>query len=152
MNHDFEKITNNIKTKQDLVYLLDDINQAKELIYKGESKDLSKKTKNKISEELRGILKEQQGNLNSREEQEDFLEQLKTHLKEIPQLKLTLAFSPSDNFLEEISQWLENETGQQIIIDLTVNPKIVGGAIIEYDGHYSNLALKKKIENLSKYE
>ena len=147
-----KQITENITTKQELVYLLDDISQAKDLIYKQSNKKLSEKVKNVVSEDLRKIIKNQEGNLNTREEQEEFLNQLKSQLQSVPQIKLTLAFSPSDSFLNDISQWLENETGEHTIIDLTVNPEIVGGAIIEYDGHYLNFGLDKKIEKINTHE
>ena len=151
-NNNFKKITKDITTKQELVYLLDDINQAKDLIYEKSDKKLSEKVKNVVSEGFRKIIRNQEDELNTREEQEEFLNQLKSQLQSAAQIKLTLAFSPSDSFLKDISQWLENETGEHIIIDLTVDPEIVGGAIIEYDGHYLNFGLDKKIEKINTHE
>jgi len=155
MNQDnLSKITDNIITKQDLVYLLDDITQAKEFIYREEEQPLSKKTKNEVSKNLRKIFKQQEkkNKLQTREQQEDFLNDLKEYLQNLPQLRLTLAFSPSDSFLQEISKWIERETGEKTIIDLTINPEIVGGIIIEYNGRYLNLALEKKIKEATNNE
>lgn len=151
---DFKKITNSIITKQDLVYLLDDINQAKESIYQEQQEQLSEKTKNVVSEELREIFKKQEkkNKLQTRKQQEKFLDNLKEYLQDLPQIRLTLAFSPSDSFLQEISQWLEKEIGEKTIINLTVNPEIVGGIIIEYNGRYLNLALEKKIKKATTNE
>lgn len=139
------KLTENVITKQDLVYLLDDINQAQELIYQ-EGENLEQK----VSEQLKEILGQQ--DLSSREQRKKFLSQLKERLQELPQVRITIAFVPSDSFLKEISQWLENEIGDKVIIDLTVNHKIVGGAIIEYQGRYLNLALNKKIKQATSHE
>ena len=151
MKKNFSKISKNIHTKQELVYLLDDIAQAKKAIYKGEQELLSKKLKNVVGKKLRRILKEQEeeNNLQTRKQQEEFLNNLKDYLQNIPQIKLTIAFSPSDSFLKEITQWLENQVGKEVIINLTIKPDIVGGAIIEYNGHYLNLALKDQIEELT---
>lgn len=148
-----DKITEDVITKEDLVYLLDDINQVQEVVYQKDQKKLSQKTKGLISERLRKIIKSQEPKkLSSRGQQEKFLTELKDYLQEIPQIKITIAFSPSDSFLEEISQWLENEVGERVIIDLTVNHRIVGGAIIEYQGRYLNFALDQKIEQVTSHE
>lgn len=139
----FTKI--NIITKEDLIYLLDDINQAQEAIYQEDKKITGK--------QLRDFLKEQEfEKLDSRERQEEFLTELKENLQNIPQVKITVAFAPSDGFLKETSQWLEDEIGEKVIIDLTVNHKIVAGAVIEYQGRYLNLALNKKIEQITSHE
>lgn len=147
-NIDFDNLTDNIITKQDLVYLLDDINQAREVIYKKKKGKLSDKTQNIASKKLRNTIEKQEerGNLKTRPQQEEFLDQLENYFKNLPQIQLTLAFSPSDSFLEEISQWLKNQIGQRTIINLTVNPEIVGGAIIDHEGHHLDLALSKKIK------
>ena len=63
-------------------------------------------------------------------------------------MKLKIAFSPSSEFLEEINQWFEKELSVKVILDLTINPKIVGGAIIEYQGNWRDFSLRKKIDNL----
>lgn len=137
-NINFEKLTEDIITKQDLLYLLDDINQAQDLIYQEE-----KKFGENLEGKLKEILKEQ--DFSNREKQDEFLSQLKTRLEDIPQVKLTLAFPPSESFLEETSHELENEIGTKIIIDLTVKPEIIGGAIIEYGGNYLDFSLAKQI-------
>ncbi|MEF8847029.1 MAG: F0F1 ATP synthase subunit delta [Candidatus Paceibacterota bacterium] len=143
-----QSTTENITTKQDLIYLLDDINQAREVVFEGEQASLEKKTKNLVGEELRNIL-QKQSSLSTRQQQVDFLDELKDYLQQTPQIKLTVAFSPSDDFLEEISEWLEKEIGEKVIIDLITNHEIVGGAIIEYQGRYLNLSLAKKIDQLA---
>ncbi|KPJ73616.1 hypothetical protein AMJ48_00040 [Parcubacteria bacterium DG_74_1] len=73
---------------------------------------------------------------------------LEKELRALPEIKLDIAFSPKDNFLNTISQWLQRELGQRTILDITVNPKVVAGAIIEYQGIWRDFSLAKKIDQL----
>ena len=57
-------------------------------------------------------------------------------------------FNNNNDSLEKISQWFEKELGQKIILDLSINPKIVGGVIIEYQGNWRDFSLEKEIDSL----
>jgi F0F1-type ATP synthase delta subunit len=81
-------------------------------------------------------------------EQFNLLEKLKDWLKKLPVLKLEIAFLPSEKTIEKISYWLKKEVGKKIILDIYFNPKIVGGAILEYEGKFANLSLAKEIEKI----
>ena len=74
--------------------------------------------------------------------------ELKKKLHALPEIKLEIAFLPKDNFISGISRWLEKEIGQKVILDITVNPKVVAGAIIEYQGNWRDFSLAKKIDQL----
>ena len=141
--NNFDKIAKKITTKTDLVYFLDDITTAQEAVFKDNDKSLSERVKDKVSSEFLSFLKEQ--DLQSQDKQSSFLKELSEHLQEISQAKLTLAFSPSRDFIEKVSNWIENEAGEKVILDLTINHKITGGIIIEYRGKYLNLSLASKI-------
>lgn len=109
-----------------------------------EFEELVKKIRTK--EELVSFL-EEIAHLNKNKEEQPTKE-LEKYLRSLPEIKLEIAFSPENNFLEKISQWFEKELGQKIILDLTVNPKIVGGAIIEYQGNWRDFSLAKEIDKL----
>lgn len=145
MNEEFKKIAEDILTKQDLVYLLDDITQLKNSLYQ-EQGSVEQTATTPAGVELVKILK--QKNLKNKNEQENFLKDFEQYLKNIPQIKLTLAFTPSDSFTKKISHWLEQQTNQKIILDLTIDHTVVGGAIIEYQGQHRNFALAKSIKQL----
>lgn len=147
MKEEFKKIAEDILTKQDLVYLLDDIAQLKNSLYQEGQSSLEQTAKSPAGAKLVKILK-QKDLKNKNNEQENFLKDFEQYLKNIPQVKLTLAFTPSDSFTKKISHWLEQQTDQKIILDLTIDHTIVGGAIIEYQGQHRNFALAKSIKQL----
>jgi F0F1-type ATP synthase delta subunit len=144
----FQQIAQKLITKEDLLFFLEDINTAKELIFRKPDLPLAQKAKSIVSEEFREILKklEETPSFSTKEGQIQTLDKLKKYLLSFPQIKLTLAFSPSLEFLKKISDWLIKETHQKVILDVFINPKITGGVIVEYKGKYLDLSLAKKIQ------
>ncbi len=76
------------------------------------------------------------------------ISELEKKLRYLPEIKLEIAFSPDDNFINKIDWWLEKELGQKIILNITVNPKVVAGAIIEYHGYWRDFSSAKEIDRL----
>lgn len=141
MKENFEDLAEKIITKEELIFFLEEISVAQKEIFKKEEGFLSKKVEGRISEDLKKYSK-------NPEQQFYFLEQLKKYLLNIPQVKLEIVFSPSANFLNKISSWLKKEIGKKIFLDLVLNPEIVGGVIIEYQGKYRNFSLAKEIDKI----
>jgi len=145
----FEDLAKKIKTKEELIFYLEELSRAQQAVFKQGGVLLSEKLKGKISEELKNFFErmEKKGMLSKNPEQQySFLEKIKKYLLSLSEVKLEIAFSPSNDFLKEISLWFEKELGQKVILDLTVNPKIVGGAIIEYQGKWRDYSIAKEID------
>ena len=137
-------------TREDLIALLEEINFAQNLIFKDTHTPLSEKIKEKTSSEFVHFVKKLE-NENSHfrfpNQQSSFFQNLEKELKSIPQLKLEIAFEPSAEFLEKIEQWFKIRI-KRLILDLSQNQSIVGGAIMSYRGKYKNLSVAKKIEEI----
>ncbi|MCD6528259.1 F0F1 ATP synthase subunit delta [bacterium] len=147
----FEELAEKIKTKEELIFYLEELSQAQQAVFKGGRILLSEKLKGKISEEFKKFLEkmEERKMLSKNPDQQySFLEKIKKYLLSLPEVKLEIAFSPSNEFLKKISLWFEKKLNQKVILDLTVNPKIVGGAIIEYQGNWRDYSLAKEIDKL----
>lgn len=146
----FDELIKKIKTKEELIFFLEEVAKARQTIFKDKELLLSKKVEGKVSGEFRELIErlEKEGIISeNRRQQSVILEKLEKELQSLPEIKLEIAFSPDDNFLKRISQWFEKELGQKIILDLTINPKIVAGAIIEYRGNWRDFSLAKKLTN-----
>ncbi|HUW71925.1 MAG TPA: F0F1 ATP synthase subunit delta [Candidatus Humimicrobiaceae bacterium] len=112
MERDLKNLSETIRTKEELVFFLEEI---------------AKKKLNLGKEQFSGLEKK---------------------LRSLTEMKLEIAFSPDNDFLNRISQWLEKELGQKVILDITVNQKVVAGAIIEYRGNWRDFSSAKKIDQL----
>lgn len=151
MKNIFEDLIKRIVTKEELIILLEEINLLERLIFKNKGAPLSERARGKIREETRDYLKKLEKDRffsNSPNEQFSFFEKIKKWLQEVPQVKLEIAFKPSEDFLLRIKGWFREENQQEVILDMVVNHQIVGGAVIEYQGRYRNFTLAKKIEEL----
>lgn len=143
-----KEIIKKIITKEDFLILLEEIEQIENMVFKNTKIPLSERAKGKISEELRGFIKElekEKSFLNLPQKQFSFFQQLKKNLKKIPQIKLELAFYPSPEFCFLIKKWFQDNLQINLILDIIINPKIAGGVIIEYQGKYGDFSLAKEI-------
>jgi len=140
-----------ILPKKDFLSFAEEINRRQQSVFKNKSgfQEEDKKPENGLLSACFKTLEKEGIFLETPEKESAFLEELKKHLLEMPSLKLEIAFEPAEKFLEKISLWLEKELGQKIILDINVNSKIIGGAIIEYQGKYLNLSLEKEIDRLT---
>jgi F0F1-type ATP synthase delta subunit len=146
----FEFLEEKIFEKEDLISILEKISQLEQLVFKSDG-FLSEKSERLGDKNLYQFflnLEEKKEISIDRKKQFDFLEKLKNWLKELPVLKLEIAFLPSEKTIEKISQWLKKEIGKKIILDIYFNPKIVGGAILEYEGKFANFSLAKEIDKI----
>lgn len=151
MRNYFQNLIKEIITKEDLILFFEEIKIVENFIFKEFKIPLSEKVKGKVREEFRKELKklEDEGAISkSPDQQFSFFEELKKELQKIPQVKLEIAFEPSQNFLLKIKGWFKERNNQEIILDITKNPEIVAGAIIEYQGKYIDLSLVKKLNEL----
>lgn len=72
----------------------------------------------------------------------------------MPRLGMTIAFDPTVEQVENIADWLFINCKKAFLLDITVNPHIIGGAIVGTNGKYRDYSLRKKLEILqaSKFE
>lgn len=148
MDKIFEQIADRIITKEDLIFFIEEINSLQGFIFKDTKIPLSERAKNYARDGFVEYIKilEERGLLPGTPDQQlSFFKSLRDFLEQIPQLKLEIAFSPSENFPAMIRQWFWENNKQKVIIDLTINPNIVGGAVIEYKGQYANFSLLEKM-------
>lgn len=80
----------------------------------------------------------------------DYLSQSQAALANLGAIKLTLAFDPSPSVLDRISSWARTNLSSDLIVDLEVDPSILGGVIIEYKGKYHDLSVKQKLDQYFK--
>ncbi len=140
-----------IKTKEELTFYLEEIAQAQQIVFKNKRGPLSKKVEGKVNGKLKNFLEkleEEEVISKSPGQQSSFLEKLKKYLQSLPEIKLEIAFLPSNEFLTRVNQWFEEELSQKIILDLITNSQIVGGAVIEYQGNWRNFSLVKELDKL----
>jgi len=75
---------------------------------------------------------------------EEYLKNLQVELKKLKVLQITISFEPTEGNIERIHNWILNNAGRNLILEVNRNPNIVGGAIVVYEGEYRDYSLRKK--------
>ena len=65
---------------------------------------------------------------------------------QIPVVSLQLAFEPTEPIIESLSSWFVQNIKTKVILDIHLERKIIGGALISLNGIYDDFTLKTKIE------
>lgn len=75
---------------------------------------------------------------------------LKEDLKKIKILKISLAIDPSQEQIDHIFDWVKENLGKGIILDIDRDESILGGAVISFNGQYKDFSLKRTLEEIFK--
>jgi F0F1-type ATP synthase delta subunit len=141
----YSEITNLILTKDDLNELNKELNLLEESLYepKVSFEEVLKKTTHENLEKL--VLE-----LLKTNSKEAVIKEIKKRLSLIKFVNLTLSFDPTYAFMEKISSWFAKSVNQTIALDIKIDPKLIGGAIVEYEGKYFDNSIKNKLESILK--
>jgi hypothetical protein len=151
MEEVFEKLSEKIITEEDLVFFLNQLSIVRKFLFSQIQIPLSERLKNKIDEKIRKEIEKLEKEKilpSSPEEQSSFFKGLENFLLKIPKVKLEIAFEPSEEFILKIEEWFREKIKRRMILDIFVNPKIVGGAKIEFQGKWKDFSLEKEIEKI----
>lgn len=103
-------------------------------------------------EKLLELIKRKKLDLNNALKLEKFINNIRQEVKNMEVLKLVVGFEISSEQLSKISAWLIRNLDRKIILDVTIDKSIVGGATIIFKGKYKDYSLKKYVEeNLKNY-
>ena len=64
------------------------------------------------------------------------------------QVSVTLAFYPRESLLSKISDWFTRNLGEKTIIDLIVDPGIVGGLKVLCNDHFRDYSVRGQLEQM----
>lgn len=146
----FTMLEKKIKTKSDLIFYLENIDLAMEMIMKNHGDFLSEKLEKSTIGDLKNILLQlaSEEKYEEAEQQIFFLQLLKKHILFLPQVKLEISFYPEQEVIVKIRDWFQKELGEGAIVDLIINPRVIGGAVIEYKGKLIDFSVAKKMEKI----
>ena len=60
-------------------------------------------------------------------------------------LSLTLAFEPHENTLSKLWSWASQNVSKDVILDISVNPRLIAGATVSWGGKYKDYSQKSKL-------
>ena len=148
-------LLNLIKTKAYANEIIQNIDELKDSLY-NKRVDLDKKMSELFSFELKEKIKayswQEQVNLNDPVSFGKFLNNLRGHIKNMPVVTVKIAFNPDEEIVKEITAWVVESYGKDILIDLQRDSGLIGGTVIEFNQQSLDFSLKKKLEEKYKPE
>ena len=135
-----------ILTVEDQMAALDQLEEIVKSCYKNQGSDfkqlVSKTAKYSISEAIFSRLSGE----SDRGIQVGVVEKLKLEIKKLRTIKVTLAINPTMEMIKNISQWVKVNLGQDVILEIKVDNRIIAGIVIAFEGKYGSFTAKEKID------
>lgn len=143
----YSEILANVRTRQEADLLVSELEGLLEKLYSSQSGDfdkaLGKQVRPGVAIEIKKALQLQTV------DREKFLRGLIEAVKKLKVVRLTLAFEAREDLVEAISDWLLTHLpGQGVILDLSDDKSILGGALVSYEGMFGDFSLKKSLDEI----
>lgn len=146
------QILSNMYSVEDAAEFVESIDEFLASIYKTEQKSIADLLDASFSDTMSKVIKDYlsttKTSLTNQEEVRQILLQIQNFAKDARSLSLTLAFKPSAKSFLTIAQTIKQRFGDDVVLEMTTNPDLVGGAVIIFEGKYIDLTVKKKLDIL----
>lgn len=144
----YEGLIELTRTTEDIVKLDEEIDLLLQSVYNVDKQifedALEKMVRIRVAVEIRKLLSV--ATSLKKEEIKAILSNAYRTICALPILQLTLAFEPSEASIGNISRWARQNLAPGILLDLSLDRSVLGGAIIAYHGEFYDLTLRKKLQ------
>ena len=131
-----------------LYRMINDLATVQRSLFKNKEGTISEKSKDFLVSDLALVFAEVEKNglePPGDAKQQEFVRDLITFLRDLPVVKLTIAFGPTTTFLSRVNQQISTVIGRKAVLDVVVNEYIMGGVIFEYNGRVRQDTLDEKL-------
>jgi F0F1-type ATP synthase delta subunit len=148
----YNDIFTKVRTTADAEQLMSQLDLMLTNLYKVDKEQFEKTINHNlnydIADSLKNTLHSAGISPTNHEDMKLFLTGLKAELQSCEIITLTIAFEPSAELVTTISDWVHNNLGSKVLLEVNVDPYIIGGAIIIFNGKYLNISVKKKLDDI----
>jgi len=78
---------------------------------------------------------------------EEFLNGLRKELEVLKVMRLELAYRPSAEDAAFYHDWVLGNLGEGILLDFFLEPEVIAGAVISFEGKYFDYSVKRKLSS-----
>lgn len=153
-NGDFTTIFESICTTEDAREAIEDLTALSASVFKEDKEGVEKKIATVVSfalaDRIKQYCKEKQISLQDTTAFVDFIETLTKAIRELPIMTLYLAFSPNEQYVKQLSALACRYGNQRVLLDIIVDKKLIGGAMIAWKGVYKDYSLRKRVDEAYK--
>ncbi len=98
---------------------------------------------------LMKLLQKENISLTSNSAVETFLKKVQESIANLPVIELTVAFQPTKETLNALSEWIHTTLKTQFLLDIHVDDSLIAGAIITYKGKSKNYSIKQTFDAIA---
>ena len=137
-----------IKTTNDAMELSQVLDQISENLFKTDASAMEsvlKEVPYDLGMALNKLAAEHNIGMEDKGHVQQFFVKLQEDLTAMPVVKLTVAVKPKAELIKMIHEWFYRTYHKVVLLDITVNPEILGGSIVSVGGKYYDGSIKKRI-------
>lgn len=75
-----------------------------------------------------------------------FITEVIAAINDLPIVSLTLARSPKKATIITVQEWFLRTYNKLILLDVTLDPELIAGSVIQFQGKYHDYSLKKMLD------
>lgn len=79
-----------------------------------------------------------------------FIEKIQERITTMPTMTMTVAFEPKEATLKAIAGWFLVNTSKQVLLDLSFDRSIIGGAVISVNGRFYDFSVRPQFNSVLK--
>jgi F0F1-type ATP synthase delta subunit len=113
-------------------------------------KTLSEQFGLKKKDALIAFLRTNKVNAQSPSELNSFFNTLIDKISELPVLSISIAFNPTEETLRMLSEWFLLNRKSQVLFEIIVNPDLIAGCTISFNGKYIDYSIKPMFKQIVK--
>ena len=140
-----------IRTKEEGEDFRGHVAELEAALFRSDSKGLESILRAKFSENMAEAMRtifQHPEFINHPEAMRTFFKDLMRMLESLPLLKLTLAFRPTEAMTDRLHDWVSQNLGNGILLDIGYDPSILGGARMIVGGKYKQIILAQMITDV----
>lgn len=141
----YKELTNVIRTTQEAREVITGLEEVMTALFSTEE-TLDQALKQHIplfvGQELQNLITQKHIPEERKAELRPMFSDIANYVRTLPHISLTISFSPSDNVVTVLSQWVKENLSPRLLLEITVNRQLLGGTIIVCNGIYRDFSLK----------
>ncbi len=99
-------------------------------------------------EEFMILIRENKIHPDASSELKSFIDEIIKKITTIPVMTITLAFEPNAKTLINFSQWFLINLNKQILFDIHVDPTLIAGAALTFQGKFTDLSVRPQFDQI----
>jgi hypothetical protein len=96
------------------------------------------------------LLRDNKINIYVNSELETFFAKIQKRIADLPTLSLVVAFEPTEETFKLLSDWFILNIKREVLLDIAIDTKIIGGATVSFKGKYVDCSIKSKFDQVFK--